>query len=252
MRARRTLLVVLATLGLVAGVMPAAHADTTTDTYIVQLKKTISASAVASSLGSGRQGPQPRPHGDREDDGCQGSRAVEQPQRGQGEQGHQGDGDRRGEQRALGPRPARQPRRHEGPDVQLPEHRHGGDRVRDRLGPDPDPLRVRVGAASCRASTTSGSPTRTRRAARASRWTRRSTRPTRSTMPGTARQSRASSSAPSSVWPRTRPSSPCASSTATGWATARTTSAPQTGSSPTTCPVRPRSPTSASEGPAAI
>ncbi len=51
MRARRTLLVVLATLGLFAGVMPAAHADTTaTDTYIVELKSTVSAAAVAPSL----------------------------------------------------------------------------------------------------------------------------------------------------------------------------------------------------------
>ena len=45
MRARRTFLVVLATLGLLAGVMPAAHADTSTDTYIVVLKNTVSASS---------------------------------------------------------------------------------------------------------------------------------------------------------------------------------------------------------------
>ncbi|MGV8849391.1 MAG: S8 family peptidase [Propionibacteriaceae bacterium] len=50
MRARQTLLVVLATLGLFAGVMPSAHADTTTDTYIVELKSTVSASSVAPSL----------------------------------------------------------------------------------------------------------------------------------------------------------------------------------------------------------
>ncbi len=47
MRARRTLFAGLATLGLFAGVMPAAQADTTTDTYIVQLKSTVSASSVA-------------------------------------------------------------------------------------------------------------------------------------------------------------------------------------------------------------
>ncbi len=50
MRARRTFLVVLATLGLLAGVMPAAHADTSTDTYIVVLKNTVSASSLGKSV----------------------------------------------------------------------------------------------------------------------------------------------------------------------------------------------------------
>lgn len=52
MRALRPLLVALATLGLFAGFLPSAQADTGTDTYVVQLKKTVSASSVAPSLGA--------------------------------------------------------------------------------------------------------------------------------------------------------------------------------------------------------
>jgi subtilisin family serine protease len=50
MRASRALLVGLTSLGLLAGMVPAAQADTGTDTYVVQFKNTISASAVTPSL----------------------------------------------------------------------------------------------------------------------------------------------------------------------------------------------------------
>lgn len=50
MRVRRTFMVVLATLGLLTGVTPPAHADTSTDTYIVVLKDTISASSVTPKI----------------------------------------------------------------------------------------------------------------------------------------------------------------------------------------------------------
>lgn len=52
MSTQRKIFIPLLTLGLIAGITPAAQADTSTETYIVQLKGTISAASVASSLGS--------------------------------------------------------------------------------------------------------------------------------------------------------------------------------------------------------